>query len=54
MSTHVDVHVKSGSSCIASGDASVTVSIGPGTFDVVVDARDVALDGDYLLVVERR
>ena len=50
----VDIYMKSGSNCLASGDGSVSATLGPGTIDIVIDARDSSVDGEYLLVVQRR
>ncbi len=50
----VDVHIVAGSTCAGSGDGSATGSVGAGTVLVVVDATSAQLDGEFLLVVERR
>ena len=53
---NVDVHILAGSlsasACVASGGASATATVGPGTVYVVVDAQMPGFEGEYLLAVE--
>jgi hypothetical protein len=56
-SDDVDIHILSGlaeSDCLATGDRSLTTTVGPGTIYVVVDSHSSATEGEYLLVIQPR
>ena len=46
----VDIHIRTGSTCIASGDKTVTATVGPGTVEIIVDATTPATDGEFVVV----
>jgi len=46
----VDIDVRAGTTCVASGDKSVTATVGPGTVYVIVDGKTPATDGEFVVV----
>jgi hypothetical protein len=46
----VDIHVRAGTTCLASGDNSVTATVGPGIVNIIVDAKSPASDGEFIVV----
>ncbi len=46
----VDIHLRVGTTCLASGDKSVTATVGPGIVNIIVDAKSPASDGEFIVV----
>lgn len=46
----VDIHLRAGSTCVASGDKTVTATVGPGLVQIIVDGKSVAADGEFVIV----
>jgi peptidoglycan/LPS O-acetylase OafA/YrhL len=46
----VDIHLRLGTTCLASGDKAVTAMVGPGTVQIIVDAKSPATDGEFVIV----
>jgi hypothetical protein len=46
----VDIHLRAGTTCVASGDKAVTATVGPGTVQIIIDAKSPATDGEFVVV----
>jgi len=46
----VDIHLRTGTTCVAGGDKTVTATVGPGTVYVIVDGKTLASDGEFVVV----